>query len=356
MKINLAQLAPLLNRGLSSFYWLCSDDSVLQEEALSLILDEAEKNNFIDKQHFVLSNQFDDDALWQSLHNRCLWQQKKIVLIHLNAGKLTQKGANHFLDCLRLINTDTLLIIQSLKLEANQTQSAWYKSADAKGVFLPLWPLTEKELKKWLQDKIKLSHLNIDIPGVNALLTNFDGNLLAAKNALHTLKLAYKEAPISEKEVLALIAPQGNYTVNQLTDAILQANGAKAERILQQLRLQGLEIVLVLWTVLRELRLLTLLSSNPIPSDQDLLSYRLWPQRRALLQQAAQRLPNPEWKKLFNTAATCDKIIKGVESGNSWRLLSQLVCTMSTAINPVGATRESPFQNSSVKHTLSQGF
>jgi DNA polymerase-3 subunit delta len=333
MKINLAQLAPSLHRGLSAFYWLSSDDSVLQEEALSLILDEAQKNGFSEKQSFVLSNQFDDDALWQSLHNRSLWQQKKIILIHLNAGKLTQKGAGHFLECMRLLDSDTLMIIQSLKLETNQYQSAWYKNSDAKGVFLPLWPLTEKELQKWLQNKIKVFQLNIDITGVHALLTNFDGNLLAAKNALHTLKLAYKETAIGEKEVLALLTPQGDYNLNQLTDAILQAQGTKAERILQHLRLQGLEIVLILWTVLRELRLLALFSSNPMPSDQDLVSYRLWPQRKAILLQAAQRLPNAQWKRLFNTAAACDKIIKGVEPGNPWLLLSQLVCSMSTANN-----------------------
>lgn len=335
MKINLAQLPSLLPRGLSSFYWLSSDDSVLQEEALSLILDEAQKNGFNEKQHFVLSNQFDDDALWQSLHNRSLWQQKKIILIHLNAGKLTQKGAGHFLECLRLLNNDTLMIVQSLKLEANQYQSTWYKSSDAKGVFLPLWPLTEKELHKWLQDKIKIFQLNIDTAGMHALLTNFDGNLLAAKNALHTLKLAYKETAIGEEEVLALITPQGDYNLNQLTDAILQAQGTKAERILQHLRLQGLEIVLILWTVLRELRLLALLSDKPMPSDQELVSYRLWPQRKAILLQAAQRLPNFQWKKLFNTAYTCDKIIKGVAPGNPWLLLSQLVCSMSTANSPL---------------------
>jgi DNA polymerase-3 subunit delta len=335
MKINLTQLAPLLSRGLSSFYWLCSDDSVLQEEALSLILDEAEKKGFSDKQHFVLSNQFDDAALWQSLHNRSLWQQKKVILIHLNAGKLTQKGANHFLECMRLINADTMLIVQSLKLEANQYQSAWYKNADAKGVFLPLWPLTEKEHQNWLNDKIKSFQLNLDAAAVHALLINFDGNLLATKNALHTLKLAYKDSRIGEKEVLALITPHGDYTVNQLTDAILQAQGAKAERILQHLHLQGLEIVLILWSVLRELRLLTLLSNNPLPSDSDLAAYRLWPQRKALLQLASKRLPNPQWRKLFNMAAACDKIIKGTESGNPWLLLSQLVCSMSTANIPL---------------------
>ncbi|MCD6046237.1 MAG: polymerase subunit delta [Gammaproteobacteria bacterium] len=359
MKINLGQLPALLNRGLAPFYWLSSDDAVLQEEALSLILDEAQKNGFHEKQHFALSSQFDDDALWQSLHNRCLWQQKKIISIHLSAGKLTQKGANHFLECLRLVNSDTMLIIQSLKLEAKLDQSAWYKSADAKGVFLPLWPLTEKEQQKWLNDKIKAFQLNLDDAARHALLINFDGNLLATKNALHTLKLAYKESSISEKEVLALITPQGDYNLNQLTDAILQAEGTKAERIVQHLRLQGVEIVLLLWAVLRELRLLTLLSSNPMPSDQDLLSYRLWPQRKALLLQAARRLPHSQWKALFKTAAACDKIIKGVELGNPWLLLSQLVCSMSTGATSfafLGSTRESPFQNAPVKHTLSKGF
>lgn len=331
MRINLAQLPPSLNRGLSAFYWLSSDDSVLQEEALSLILEAAEKKGFNEKQHFALSNQFDDDALWQSLHNRSLWQQKKMLLVHLNAGKLIQKGAANFLECLRLLNNDTLLIVQSLKLESNQAQSAWYKEADTKGVFVPLWPLTEKELQKWLLDKIQFFQLNMDMTGMNALLTHFDGNLLALKNALQTLKLAYPKDVIREKDVLAFITPQGNYTINQLTDAVLHADSIKAERILQQLRLQEEEILLILWSVLRELRLLTLLSSNPPPSDSELASYRLWPQRKALLIQAAQRLDNIEWQALFRVAALCDQIIKGVKSGDPWRVLSQLICAISTA-------------------------
>jgi DNA polymerase III subunit delta len=331
MKINLSQLPQLFNRGLSPFYWLSSDDSVLQEEALSLILNEAEKRGFVNKQHFVVSNQFDDPALWQSLHNRCLWQQKKVILIHLNASKLTQKGAHHFLECLRLIDSDTMLIIQSLKLEAKIDQSTWYKQADAKGVFLPLWPLTAREQENWLNNKISAFQMNLEDAAKRALLTHFDGNLLATKNALHTLKLAYKNSSIDEQAVLALITPQGDYTVNQLTDAILQTDGTKAERILQNLRKQGVEIILILWSVLRELRLLTLLSSNPMPTDSDLATYRLWPQRKAVLQQAAKRLPNSQWKTLFKTATRCDKIIKGAESGNPWLLLSELICAMSSA-------------------------
>ncbi len=331
MKINLAQLAPSLNRGLSAFYWLSCDDPALQEDALSAILTEAQKQGFNEKQHFVLSTQFDDAGLWQSLHNRCLWQEKKIILIHLNAGKLTQNGATHFLDCLRLITADTLLIIQSLKLESNQYQSTWYKTADPKGIFLALWPLAEKEWQKWLNDSIKAFQLRIDPAGIQALWSNFDGNVLGAKNALQTLKLAYNDKAISEQDILALITPQGDYTLNQLTDAILNAEGIKAQRILNYLRLQGVEIVLLLWAVLRELRLLSLLSDNPVPSDKDLLAYRLWPQRKALLQQAALRFPNPHWKALFKTAATCDTIIKGRKPGNPWIVLSQLVCSMSTA-------------------------
>lgn len=343
MKINLAQLTPNLSRRLAPFYWLSGDDAVLQEEALSLILEAAQQHGFSEKHYFTLSTQFDDTALWQTLHNRCLWQQKKIVLIHLNAGKLTQKGATHFLECLSALHQDTLLIIHSPKLETNQYQSAWYKTAEVQGVFVTLWPLTEKEWQKWLEDKIKNFQLKLDESGINALLLNFDGNLLAAKNALQTLKLAYPQQAITATEVLALITPQGDYNVNQLTDAILQGSAAKAERILQYLRLQGLEIILILWAVLRELRLLSLLSAKPVPSDSELASYRLWPQRKTMLEQAAQRLANHEWKALFTTAALCDKIIKGAAPGDPWVILSALICTMASAKAPV--TLESSANN-----------
>lgn len=340
MKINLPQVVSVLSRGLAPFYWLSGEDTVLQEEVLSLILEEAQQQGFKEKQHFTLTAQFDEPGLWQALHNRSLWQQQKVILVHVNSGKLTQKGATNFLDCLSALHKDTLLIVQSSKLEANQYQSAWYKTAETRGVFVTLWPLAEKEWQKWLQDKIKTFQLNLDESAINALLVNFEGNLLATKNALQGLKLAYPNQIITASEVLALITPQGDYNLNQLTDTILEGNAIKAERILQHLRLQGLEIILILWAVLRELRLLSLLSDKPIPSDSALAAYRLWPQRKVLLQQAARRLPNPDWKSLLVTAAHCDKIIKGVLPGDPWLVLSSLICTMTKAKAPLPLAME----------------
>ncbi len=340
MKITLTELPFSLKRNLASFYWLSGEDAILQEEALSLILNKAQEQGFTEKQHFTLTSQFEDPALWQALHNRSLWQDRKILLAHLNAGKLTQKGASHFSECLAGIHSDILLIIQSSKLENNQYQSAWYKAAEARGVFVNLWPLNEREWQKWLTESIKTFELKLDASGIDALLFHCEGNLLAAKNALRSLKLAYADQNIGEAEVLALLTPQGHYTLNQLTDAILQGKGVKAENILQHLSRQGFENNLIIWALLRELRLLTLFSGNPLPTDAELSAYKLWPQRKASLQQAAKRLPYAEWQALFKKALRCDKILKGVLPGEPELILSHLVCTMSTAKTPFAFTLE----------------
>ena len=161
---------------------------------------------------------------------------------------------------------------------------------------------------------------------------------MSAKNALQGLKLAYADQNISDAEVLALLTPQGNYTLNQLTEAILQGKGSKAENILQHLSRQGFENNLILWALLRELRLLTLFSRSPLPPDTELSAYKLWPQRKASLQQAAKRLPYAEWQALFKKALHCDKILKGVLPGEPELILSHLVCTM--AKTPFAVTLE----------------
>ena len=330
MKINLTQLTPQLSRSLAKFYWLSGDDAALQEEALALILEKATQNGFIDKKQFALSTQLEDHSLWQAIYNQDLWQQKKIILIHLNGSKLTQKGAAFFLECLKGLTEDILLIVQSAKLESAQYQTTWFKTADVDGVFIQLWPLTEKEWQKWLHDKIKCLGLTIDANGLSLLLHYFDGNLSAAKNALATLKLAFSQQTINETDIVALLTPQGEYTLNQLTDSILQGNAAKAERILQQLRQQGLEANLILWALVRELRLLTLLSDSPPATNEELAPYRLWPQRKAALQQASKRLANDQWKHCFKLAHHCDKIAKGIITDNIWLKLSQFTCAMVT--------------------------
>ncbi len=334
MKINLNQLEPTLKQqGLAPIYVLSGDDPILQQDALNLIVDKAASLGFHDKKTFNVSSNFDSPELYLETQNLDLFSAKKILLVRFNSAKLNATASQSFLDWLKLSHPDILLIVQMPKLDADQAKSKWHKTVEEKGQLVLLWPLNDKAFETWLKQRILALNLKIDAQGIAHLKQAFDGNLLAAHNALQGLALAYSQEPISEAELLSFITPEGHYPLFQLTDEILQGHPRKVARILTQLQKQGVEATLILWALLRELRLLCLLSHTPPIPDASLAPYRLWPQRKMALQSASHRLETKQWKTLFKMAELCDKMIKGQEKGDPFWILHHLSLRMALPKN-----------------------
>ena len=102
--------------------------------------------------------------------------------------------------------------------------------------------------------------------------------------------------------------------------AIIMLNGLKAE---------GTEPVLLLWALTRELRLLTQIAETQqqgVPLAQALQQFKVWKNRESLMTQAVRRLPLSELYALLQQAHQVDLAIKGMLKGESpWRLISGMV-------------------------------
>jgi DNA polymerase-3 subunit delta len=106
---------------------------------------------------------------------------------------------------------------------------------------------------------------------------------------------------------------------------------ARVVRILNGLRGEGVEPVLVLWAFAREIRALHAMAfehSRGQSLDKVLAQHRIWERRKGLVRACLKRYPSRKWSEMLQHAARIDRIIKGLQSGRVWDELLQLSTTL----------------------------
>ena len=100
--------------------------------------------------------------------------------------------------------------------------------------------------------------------------------------------------------------------------------------MLQGLRAEGTDAIVVLGSLTWELRKLLELSqqSGPI-SELQYKKHRIWGNRKTLINQALRRLRPNQLAQLLQQCATIDQAIKGMCKDDPWQLLSALVLELS---------------------------
>ena len=129
--------------------------------------------------------------------------------------------------------------------------------------------------------------------------------MLAAAQEIDKLHLLYGTNQIDDQAVLEAVSDSARYDVYGLVDAALSGDIKRVDRMLAGLRAEGVEPVLMVWALAREIR--TLLPMASIVVIAGLKRHNL-----------------QSWQDLLQHAAKIDRIIKGLMAGNVWDELLQL--------------------------------
>lgn len=335
MKLRPDQLGANLKRQLSSVYIVSGDEPLQVSECCDLIRSQARQQGFSERHVYHVDNSFDWSEMLEAANSLSLFAEKQLLELRMPNGKPGDAGRKALLEYIEYASPDTLLLIITDRLDNAIQKSKWFKALEHAGVFIPIWPVEAHKLPSWIAQRLKKEGYSATPDALGLISERIEGNLLAASQEIEKLKLLAPDKRIDETTVRESVSDSARYDVFQLADAALEGNIQQCVRILAVLKGEGVEPPVLLWMLAREIRLLSHMSrlksrglSTEVAIDQSAkilgFSAFILKRRRALLEKTIQRHTEKNFRQMLMQAGSIDRVIKGLEKGNTWDQLLTL--------------------------------
>lgn len=328
MKLSPLQLETHLKKNLSPAYLISGEELLLKQDVLTLIRQTAQTAGFNERIRITPETGFDWEELYTLFYSHSLLAEKRLLEFNFCLST-PNKTANHLLrDYIENPAPDTLLLIETGKIDDKLSKSEWYKVLEKKGVVVTVWPVTRDQLPNWINQRAKKYNLNIQPQAVQLLADYVEGNLIAAHQAIEKISLLQPQQPIDSSMIHLVLTDESRFSIFEFIENLVMGEKARVLHILDNLKNDGIEPAIILWGITRELRLLAEMAQQ---KQQGVTDETLWQKFRifAKRQQAVRRFLNKHTKEdcwhYLNHAAELDKIVKGAMPGNIWHSL-QLFC------------------------------
>ena len=334
MKIRANQLSSHLKKSLAPCYLVTGDEHLLVAEALDAIRDAARERGFGNRELHVAMAGFDWAQLTAGASNMSLFAEQRIVELRLPTGKPGRTGGQAIFDLVEQAGPELLFIVTAPKLDKGAASSKWAKTLDKKGVRLDIWPIGPRELPGWIANRMRQAGLQPDREAVAMIADRVEGNLLAAGQEIEKLRLLLGDGKVTASDVGKAVANSSRYDVYKLIDAAIAGDARRAVRILGGLRAEGVEPVIVMWAITRELRTLATLD-DAVRQGQDLGSAmqaaRVWNNRQGLMRSCVSRHRQGEFHRLLKASGRADAAAKGQRFGDPWQMAADIIVGMALA-------------------------
>jgi DNA polymerase-3 subunit delta len=303
MKLTLEGLGAQLAERLLPVYLLSGDEPLLVGEAGDAIRARARSLGYAERAVFFIER---SSAVWDEVRQAAqalsLFATRRIVEIRMPSGKPNVAGAAALLRLFQAAGEDLLVIIITNTLERETQAAPWVQALQQCGAWLPIRSVERARLPQWLRSRFAAVGLTAAPDALALLAERSEGNLLAARQEVDKLAMLLpRGATVGVADVAAGSADSARFDVFQLGEAVRAGDSARALRILGGLRAEGAEPVLVLWSLVRELRA-----------------------QQAGAAPAGRRPPRVPFARLALRAGRADRMAKGLSPGDPWDELALL--------------------------------
>jgi DNA polymerase III, delta subunit len=327
MKLAADQLAQHLQRGLGGLYAIYGDDPLLTLEAADAIRTAARASGCDEREVFTVERGFNWQSLMASGNSLSLFASRRLLEIRIPSGKPGTEGSKALEAYCASLPPDTVTLVLLPKLDKSSQNAKWFKALDSAGATVPVYPVDYARLPEWIGRRLAAQNQKADRDTLRFLAERVEGNLLAAHQEIQKLGLLYPEGSLSFDQVKNAVCDVARYDVFKLGDALLEGDAVRSARILDGLRGEGEDPVLILWALSREARQLAKIQmavKAGTPAPQAMRNAGVWDSRQALVGKALRRLPLDRLQAALKQAADIDRMIKGLLKGDVWDELLQL--------------------------------
>jgi DNA polymerase-3 subunit delta len=366
MKIPANRLNTALTKSPAPIYLVAGNEDLLVFEASQSIRKCAQQNNFTERLVLHVTPKFDWTSLLANANSFSLFGDKTLIELRIPNDKINEAGKKTLLEYAENPPENKILLIITQKLSGPTQNTKWYKNIEKIGVVVQVWPINYQQLPQWITQRLHQQGMTAEPAAISFLAENTEGNLLAAKQAIEKISLLYDKKnsqilssrgltagssnindfktldpavkprdddnPVQRKnlslqEVVEAISDNSRYDVFSLVDAALGGDVKRTTRILIGLKEEGVEPILILWGLAREIRSLSIMAFQLSQGEnlRDILyKNHVWEKRQPLVRLGLKRHNQKSLLRLLQLAAKIDRQIKGAETGNAWDALMSL--------------------------------
>ncbi|QWD30454.1 DNA polymerase III subunit delta [Polynucleobacter paneuropaeus] len=328
-------------------YVFSGDEPLLMMESIDLLRSKARQLGYTEREVMLQERGFDWSALLNAGQTMSLFGDRRWIELRIPTGKPGRDGADALKQFSAQIasqsNADgpeTIFCIVLPRLDMKTKSSAWFSSLDEAGMAVQIDSLDRSHLPSWIAGRLQKQGQSIQSGPAGQRALEFiaeqvEGNLIAAHQEIQKLGLLYPAGELSEEQVRSAILKVARYNVFELSEAMLAGDLPRVNRMLDGLKGEGEPLVLILWSVTEELRLLSKLkmASDAGESVQQLLrANRVWGNKERLYPVALKRVQSSRLRQAVQIAAGLDRQSKGLQAaelpGDPWdglRLVGNLL-------------------------------
>lgn len=322
---------------------LAGEEILLLTETVDAFRANATRLGCTERTHWVMDARSDWSPVLAAARNSSLFGDLRLLEVSLPGGKPGKTGADALLNLAALAAKgqlpDVRILIQLPALDRATQQSKWVTTLHQQAHWIDIPSIPREALPAWIAERLSRQKQSTDRETLAWLADKVEGNLLAAHQEIQKLALIHPAGALSAEQVQAAVLNVARYNLYDLRDAMLLGQADRALTVLEGLRAEGEALLLVLWAVGEEIRILSRVSDlGPAGLDTGLRANRLFGARERLARQALRRIPAGVWPLALRHVHEIDRMIKGVpvagRLGDPWDELARLVMRMATAGSP----------------------
>lgn len=340
MRLRANQLDTELKKSLLPIYFVTGDEPLLIQEALDSIRLACKQQGYDERKILEVDRKFDWQSLVEESNTLSLFSEKILTELRLGGSKPGVPGGKALQSYCKALPEDRVLLISANKVDAGTLKTKWCSELDRVGAIIQIWPISLNEMPQWLGLRSRKMGLKIEHDAIQLLADRLEGNLLAAQQELEKLRLLYPDLSeeIDTEKVLQSVSDASKYDVFNLTDACLNGDAKLCSKIMNSLKLEGLEVSIVLWALSKEIRLLAaLVRANLKGANLQTIfkEQRVIQKRQPQLSHAARRLSLTRLQQLLDQCKLVDDLIKGAQKGiDPWDILNKVAFGIAGIVLP----------------------
>ena len=332
MQLRPEQLASHLEKPLAPLYVVHGDEPLLTIEAGDAIRQAARRQGFEEREVLVAGPGFRWDDLTLAAGNLSLFGGAKLVDLRIPTGKPGRDGGEALQRHAKQAAHGLTTLVTLPLLDWQAKKASWFTALAGAGVVLECNAPPLPQLPDWIAQRMARQKQRTSREGLEFIAGHVEGNLLAAHQEIQKLALLYPEGELSVEQIGDAVLDVARFDIDKLRAALLAGDAGRCARLLDGLRAEDTALPLLLWALSSEIRAVAQVRSaldGGQPMDAALKAAKVFGPRQGPVRAAAQRVAAATARAALLHAARIDRTIKGLAKGDVWDEMLQLTLKLS---------------------------